>query len=476
VHDDPVTQLRPAMGLRDVVLFFVTAVLSIRWMASAAAAGPSGLTIWVIALLAFFIPLAFTVIELGSRYPDEGGIYVWTKRAFGDFAGFLTGWTYWASNLVYFPSLLYYSAATALYIHGRPDAALAGSASYFIIFSLVGLTLATWLNIIGLNIAKWLHNLGAIFTWIPVGILLVAAGISWHRFGIATRFTLHSLAPTSGLKDIIFWSTIAFAFAGLEAGSIMGGEVVDARRTIPRAIVISGIIITAVYIMGTASILIAIPHDQVTALDGVMQAIATALQRSGMGGLSWVAAIMIAISGVAGVGAWIAASGRLPFVAGIDRYLPSAFARIHPRWRTPWISILVQAVLAAVFTILGQAGSSVKGAYDALVSLSVISFFIPYLFMFAAMIRLQREPAGPGVIRVPGGRGVAVMMGGIGFTTTLISIGLALVPPPDATDRTFAVLKVVGMSTLLVVAGIVLYGIGLWRRNHTGMEKVTAPS
>jgi amino acid transporter len=464
VNDEPVTKLRHAMGFRDVVLFFVTAVLSVRWMASAAAAGPSGITIWIIGCCAFFVPLAFTVIELASRYPGEGGLYIWTKQAFGDFAGFITGWVYWTSNLVYMPGLLYFSAATALYITGKPNAHLANSAPYFMAVSLGGIVLATWLNVIGLDIGKWLHNVGALFTWIPMAILLVAAIISWHRFGIATHFTFHSMAPSTGLKDVIFWSTIAFAFAGLEAGSLMGDEVTDARRTIPRAIVLSGIIITIIYIVGTACILIALPQSEVTALEGVMEAISTALHRTGLGFLSGTAAFMIAFSGVAGVGAWIAATGRLPFVVGIDRYLPSAFARVHPRWRTPHVSILVQSGLAAFFVVLGQAGSSVKGAYDALVSLAVIAQFVPYLFMFGALIRLQREPAGPDVIRIPGGRPVAILMAVLGLLTTFIAIGLALVPPPDAADKTFAVVKVAGMSFLLVAAGVVLYFVGAFRK------------
>src|SRR5688572_8660108 len=111
-----VRELRRAMGFWDVVLFLVAAVVGLRWIATAAAAGPSAIVVWVIAFVAFFIPLAFTVIDLSARYPEEGGLYVWVKRAFGDFAGFMAGWMYWTSLLVYLPGLLYFSAANALFI------------------------------------------------------------------------------------------------------------------------------------------------------------------------------------------------------------------------------------------------------------------------------------------------------------------------------------------------------------------------
>ncbi len=105
--------LRRVLGFRDLFLFYIVTGFSIRWTATAAAAGPSAIVIWIIAALGLFVPLVFTVLELSSRYPDEGGIYVWSKRAFGPFAAFITGWTYWGSNLPYFPGVLYFAAANA---------------------------------------------------------------------------------------------------------------------------------------------------------------------------------------------------------------------------------------------------------------------------------------------------------------------------------------------------------------------------
>jgi amino acid transporter len=180
-----------------------------------------------------------------------------------------------------------------------------------------------------------------------------------------------------------------------------------------------------------------------------------------------IAAAFLTISNVGGVGAWLTAAARLPFVAGLDRYLPPAFAWLHPRWGTPVVALLVQALGTAVFIVLGQAGATVKSAYDALVSMAVIAYFIPYLFMFAAYIRLQRERAGPGVRRTPGGTPVAVLLGAIGFTTTAISIALALIPPADERDPALAVLKVAGSSLVLVALGLWLYVRGKARRAAT---------
>ncbi len=452
--------LRRTMGFWDVVWFLVAAVVGPRWIATAAAAGPSALTVWLIAVAAFFVPLAFTVVELSSRYPEEGGLYVWVRQAFGDFAGFLAGWMYWVSTVVYFPGLLYFIAGNALYIGGPGWQGLSGSAPYYIAVSLAGLVLALVLNVVGLGVGKWLHNVGGIGTWVPLGMLVAMGFAAAARFGPATDFRPASLIPSVGLKDILFWSTIAFGFGGLEAASFMGGEIVGARRTIPRAIVAGGAIIAGIYVLGTAAVLLALPRGQVSGLQGIMQAIAQTAQRVGLPALAWLSALMLTISSVGGVGAWLASTARLPFVAGVDRFLPPAFGRLHPRWRTPHVALAVQAVAAAAFIVLGQAGTSVKGAYDALVSLGVISYFIPYVLMFAAMIKLQAEPAPAGAIRVPGGRPVAVILAALGLATTAISIVLAAVPPADAGTPALAVFKVVGASVLLVVGGALLYARG----------------
>jgi amino acid transporter len=452
--------LRPALRASDLVLFYVTAVVGMRWVAVAAAAGPSALVVWVIGAAALFMPLAFTVLELSSRYPQEGGIYVWTKQAFGDFVAFLTGWTYWGSNLTYLPGLLYFTASSALFIFGDRFAHLQESGLYFIIVSLAGLALAAWLNIVGLQIGKWLTNVGAYATWVPMAVLVAMGLVAGWRFGSATPITAGSLLPSFGLKDMVFWATLAFGFGGLEAGSLMGDEIENPRRTVPRAILIAGLVIPAIYILGTLAVLLALPRDQVSGLAGFMDAIVRTGERIGVTGLAPIAAALIVISTLGGVGVWLSAPARLPFVAGIDHYLPAAFGRLHPRFGTPHVALVLQAGVAGACAVLGQAGETPRKAYEILVSLGIIAYFLPYLTMFAALIRLQREPAGPEVMRVPGGRNGAILCGAVGFATVAVSIVLAAIPPADEPHPGRYVVKVVGLSALLVAAGAVTYAIG----------------
>jgi amino acid transporter len=461
------SQLPRVLGFRDLLLFYVVTGFSLRWIATAAAAGPSALVIWVFAALGFFVPLVFTVLELSSRYPEEGGVYVWSKRAFGPFAAFLTGWTYWGSNLPYFPGLLYFAAANALFIGGEAWQSLASNSVYFIAVAMTGLVIAVTVNVVGLNVGKWLNNVGAIAGWIPAVLLIVLGFVSWSRFGSATPIDATALMPSTSLKDVIFWSTIAFAFGGVESGSTMGEEIHDARRTVPRAILTAGAVITVLYIISTLSVLLAIPRDQVSGLQGIMQAVQAMTAKMGVASLAPIVACLVTINALGGVGGWFAATARLPFVAGIDRFLPPAFGSLHPKWRTPYVALLVQAAIAGLFVFLGQAGTNVRGAYDALVSMGIIAYFIPFLFMFAAMIVLQREPAGPDVMRVPGGPPVAIALAVVGFAVTTLSIVLACIPPDDEPNKMLAVVKVVGAMLALVAVGVAVYLLGR-RRAQAG--------
>jgi len=463
--EDP-NRPKRVMGFRDLLLFYVVTGVSLRWIATAAVAGPSSIVIWIGAWFAFYTPLALSVIELSSRYPNEGGIYVWTKRAFGDFSGFMSAWTYWTCNLPYFPAVLYFAASNALFIRQDSWGHLSNNTTYYILFSLIALTVATVLNVFGLDVGTWLHNMGALAMWIPICIIVGMGAVAWHLYGSATTFTLRSMIPSTHINDMIFWSVLIYAFAGCETASLMGDEIKNARRAIPRALLIGGVTVTFCYIVGTISVLVALPPSEMGNLQGLMQAISQTSHRVGFEGIIPFAAFLIALSNVGAAGAYLAAVARLPFVAGIDKFLPPAFGALHPRWKTPWVGLLTQWAFGVLFIFLGQAGTGIKGAYDVLVSMGVITYFIPYLYLFAAMFKLQNEPAGPEVIRVPGGKPVARLVALVGLMTTTFTIAISLLPPPDEPNKILAVVKIVGLSGILVGMGAWIYWSGKRRARH----------
>ena len=458
-HDEK-AKLHRAMGYRDVVLFFITACVNLQWVATAGGAGPSAITFWLLAFATMTIPLGFCVLELSSRYPEEGGIYIWSKRAFGDRGGFMTGWIYWLSNLPYFPAVLFFAVGNALYMGGERWLHLSESNTYFLVASLTLLFVATWLNLIGLEYGKWLNNIGAIARWVAFLGLLIMGGLALYRFGSATEFTIGSLIPAAKLKHLFFWSSIAFAVTGLEGASFMGEEIRDARRTIPRAIFTAAPLVALINVVGTIAVMVALPAAEVGRMQGVMEAMASAADRLGLPGLAPIASFLIALSALGSVGVWLGATARLPFVAGIDHFLPKGFGRIHPKWGTPHVALIVQSIIAAACVILARAGSNVAAAYEFLVSMAIISYLIPFLFMFAALIKVQNEPVAEGVYRVPGGKPVAYILAIVGIISTTMAILLSFVPAEDDPDPWWSFTKILVATAVLIVSGFIVYAVG----------------
>lgn len=466
--------LKRGIRFRDLALFYVVVALSVRWTATAAAAGPSILVVWIAALVGFFIPLAASVMELSSRHPEEGGLYVWTREAFGDFPAFIAAWSYWMSNLPFFPGVLYFGAASALFAFGPRAQVLAANPTYFVAFAILSLTLITLLNIRGVDAGKWLNNVGSLGSLLPLAVLLLLAAGSYLRFGAATRFTAASLVPHWTINNAVFWSSVFFAFTGIEAGSAMGDEIQNPRRVIPWALLAGGSVLAFGYIAGTMALLVALPSQAVGGPDGFINGIHMLSAHLGLGWLLAPVALLVALNAVGGAAANLSSTSRLPFVAGIHHYLPAAFGWIHPRYRTPWIAIGVYGLAGMVVALLGQAGTTVRGAYNVLVSMAVISEFLPFLFVFGAMIRLQNRPVGPEVRRVPGGRPVAIVLASIGLLSCAVTIMLSVIPGAEEINKPLAVAKVVGGTLLLVGAGVVVF-LGSRLRTRREAKSVLHP-
>ncbi len=454
--------LKRSLGLFDVVLFFVITGSNLQWVATAAAAGASSVSVWIMGCFGMFLPLSIAVVYLNSVYPEEGGLYMWSKHAFGAFSGFMTGWTYWTTNLPYFPALLYFMVGNALYVAPGGEA-LRTSATFFIWCSIGGLALGTVLNIFGLDVEKWLNNVGALARWI-VTLLLIGIGIyAWNRFGAATPMNVQTIRPAVSVKDLIFWSTIAFAYVGPESISCIAGEIKNPRRSIPLGLAIAAPLIGGIYILGTIAVLAAVKADSVNSQYGVVQAIESVASRAGWSLLTPVTAVLVAISCMGSVGAWLGSVARLPFVAGLDAYLPRAFGKMHPKYGSPVVSLLTQFALAAIVIVLGQSGTNVHGAYDVLVSMTVLVTMVPFLFIFSAAIKVRAPSVG---VSIPGGHFTVVAASIVGLITTIFAIVFSTIPAADEPNKPLAVVKIVGLTLVLLATGAIFYGVAAWRRRR----------
>jgi amino acid transporter len=452
-----------ALGLWDIVAMNIVAVVGLRWIARSARLGAPSVSLWLLACLVFFIPLALALIELSSRHPEQGGIYAWVRRAFGPLHGFVAGWCMWVNNLFYFPSLLLFAAANLALLVG-PD--LVDDRLYSVVFVLGFLWLCTALNILGLQAGIWLQYLGAIATWIPAALLIICGAAAFVAFGSATSFAPSELIPREDLLTTMsLWSSMCFAFSGFEIASMIGQEVKNPRRTIPLGIIISGFAVTAIYILSSSSVLIAVPASELAERSGIADAIDLTMGRFELAGLGALTGLLLFVGAIGGTNSWVAGSARVPFAAGVDSALPRAFARLHQRYRTPHVALIVQAAvasllfLASVFISVGGGETSVQESYDILVNLTILMYFVPYLYLFAAWVRLRiTESSIPaGAITLPGGVAGVWLVAACGFLATFIAIGLVFVPPPDTENLLNYQTNLIGQSLLLFAIGFGFY-------------------
>ena len=351
------------------------------------------------------------------------------------------------------------------YIIGSGGGELAQNRTFLLVVSFALLIVAVGLNIIGLNIGKWLQNAGGIGTYVP-GLILILVGVYGAMTAPpANELSLATLKPDlNNLPALNLLASIAFAFAGLELASTMADEVENPRRNLPRSIFISAPLIAIVYVVGTGAVLWRLPNKDVNVISAFLQAIKTGADNISPS-LAWMAplcAALYSIGNLGSVGAWLIGPARVAFVIGLDRYFPKAFGAVHPRWHTPYVAILVQAMLATVFLLLSVLGNGTKveDVYLILLDTQILIYFIPYLYLFIVfLIHRRRGKDSSEVVLAPGGSIGGWLAGLSGLIVTLFAMIIATIPPQDIGDSLLFRLKVIGGALGFILIGGSIY----WR-------------
>jgi amino acid transporter len=455
---DDQPHLKRVLGRWDLVLLFVVAVFNLNVVPSIAANGGVTVWLWLISLLLFFWPQGIAVIELAQRYPGEGGVYLWAKEVFGDFHGFLSGWCYWTNNMLYVPTVMLYFVGVSVFALGSGHAGLADNKNFAMAASLVLLALLTILNIVGLGVGKWLNNIGAIGTFVAAAVLIGLGLTIYLRFGTTVTASDFRIPPDPRFVLNSF-GVICFGLVGLELASIMGDEIRDPQRTLPGAVAWGGVISGTLYIGATLTLLFAVRKDEISVLQGIVQAVSHMAAKVGVGWIISPFAMMLSLS-IAGIGsAWMGGSARIPFVAGLDSYMPSWLGKIHPKYATPYAALIVQAIVSLILVVINfYASGGVQEAFQKMLSLAVVLQLVPFLYVFAALLKFaMRKPLEGGRY----GRGTLLFAGGAGLVTTTLGIALAFFPAKQITSVWKYETSMIGITLaflLLAVFFFFVYG------------------
>jgi amino acid transporter len=424
--------LRRVLDRWDLVLLFVVAVFNLNVVPSIAANGGVTVWLWIISLTLFLWPQGIAVIELAHRYPGEGGVYLWAKEVFGDFHGFLSGWCYWTNNMMYVPTIMLYFVGVFVFALGSGHQALADNKVFTLSASLLLLVILVVLNVAGLGIGKWINNIGAIGTGIAAAVLIALGMIVWLRFGSTVSWADFQI-PANPRFVLNSFGVICFGLVGLELASIMGDEIENPARILPGAVAWGGILSGLLYIGATLTLLIAVSKRDISVLQGIVQAVS---HMAAQVHASWIVApfaLLLSFS-IAGIGsAWLAGSARIPFVAGLDSYMPSWLGKVHPRYATPYAALIVHAAVSMILVIVNFTftGAGVQETFQKLLSLAVVLQLVPFLYMFGALLKIAADES---FVKGRYNKPTLFVAGFSGLVTTSLGIALAFFPAQQITS------------------------------------------
>src|SRR3954452_20909959 len=460
-----------ALGRRDLVLLFVVAVFNLNVVPSIAANGGVTIWLWIISLLLFFWPQGVAVIELSHRYPGEGGVYLWAKEVFGDFHGFLSGWCYWTNNMMYVPTVMIYFVGVSVLVLCSGHQALGDNKVFALSASLILLTLLVVLNVVGLGVGKWINNLGAIGTFVAAAVLIGLGAMVWLRFGPNVTGSDFSI-PANPRFVLNSFGVICFGLVGLELASVMGDEIENPQHILPGAVAWGGVLSGLLYIGATLTLLVAVGKQDISVLQGIVEAVSHMAARVGAVWIVAPFAFLLSVS-IAGIGsAWLAGSARIPFVAGLDSYMPAWLGRVHPQYRTPYAALIVHAAVSMILVIVNFTGAGVQETFQKLLSLAVVLQLVPFIYMFGALLMIAADE---GFVQGRYGRTTLFFAGASGLVTTIAGIALAFFPAQQISS-VLSYEVWMGGGTLLFIGLAAFFFFVYGRRKATQKMEAVAPA
>ena len=437
----------------DMTLFTVCAIVVIDTLAPSAAIGTSSIGWWIITLVLFFIPYGLITAELGAAYPEQGGLYIWINKAFGPKWAARTTWLYWINVALWAPAvfILFAGIFSQLFF---PDLGLWAQIAIGVVMTWV----TVWIGIMSLETSKWVPNIGAIIKALIMVVIGVGGFFYASKNGVANDLSFRNLLPTWD-AGLFFLPVIIYNFMGFELMSGAGEEMENPGRDIPRAIIISGILIAVFYLLGTIGMLMALPVEELGLVDGIIDTLRVFLGSSGFGGaIVTILGIGALYSFVANMVTWTMGANRTAAEAADEGELPAVFGKLHPKHKTPVNAFIITGIVSTVVIILyGFMAGSAEDLFWTLFAFSSMVFLLPYLALFPAFLKLRAsDPDTERPYRVPGGKTFAWIIAIICELFMVQAVVFFVWVPGEPIDWAFAAPVLIGVVLTLIIGEVLM--------------------
>jgi glutamate:GABA antiporter len=429
-HDAPASPGPRILGAGSIALISLAAVLTLRGFPSVAEYGWSSIAFYVLGALFFFIPLALVAAELATGWPRAGGLYAWVKQAFGDRSGFLAVWFEWVENIVWFPTVLSFVAATLAYVI---DPSLATDKLYLVIAMLTIFWSLTLANFFGMKWTARLNNPGVIAGTLLPAAVLIGLGAYWLISGRPSAIPFHAskLVPKVGsLSDVVFFAGVLLGFAGIEMAGFHAKETRNPGRDYPRAIFLAAGLIVGISILATLAIAFVVPQAKLSLVSGLLQAFDAFFHSLGIG--SWATKVMAALTGLgtlALISTWLLGPAKGLYASEKSGDLPPELHYVNKR-HVPVAILVAQGILGSMFALMFLFVPSINTGYWMLSALTTQILVLMYILVFAAALRLRyTQPNAARPYKVPGGKPGIWIVCGMGLVGSVFGLVIGFIPP-----------------------------------------------
>ena len=454
------------LSVMTLAIMNVTAVVSLRGLASEAIYGIQSAFYYLFAAIVFLIPTAMVAAELAAMYASkQGGVFRWVGEAYGPRVGFLAIWLQWIQSTIWYPTVLTFGAVSIAFIGTDPtaDAALASNRVFTLVVVLAIYWIATIIALRGLDwvgkVSKWGGIIGTI---VPAGILILLAIIYLAKGGHNYLNTHVSFFPDlTNFSNLVLASSIFLFYAGMEMMGIHVMEVDNPKRNYPRAIIIGSLVTVLIFILGTFALGIVVPAKDISLTQTLLIGFDNYFSFLRMSWLGSVVAIALVFGVLAGVLTWVSGPSKGIFTVGRAGYLPPFFQKTNSRGVQRNI-LLVQGVIVTILGMLFVVMPSVQSFYQILSQLTVLLYLIMYMLMFSSAIVLRyKRPQLERPFRLGRGNALMWILGGLGFAGSLLAFVLSFIPPSQIAVGSksvwFSVL-IVG-SLVVVIIPFIIYAL-----------------
>ncbi len=420
---------RRVLTLFNLVMITVGAVDSIRNLPITALFGSQIFVFLILATLFFLLPSALVSAELAARSSNNRGIYSWISEAMGAKAGFAAVWFQWIENVVYFPGLLTYIAATVGYMISP---ALAHNRIYLTCFVLIVFWAVTLLNLKGMRYSGWFSSMCSILgLFVPVTLIIIM-GCVWVMSGKPIHINLHPHALLPNFKNWHIWITISgvmLSMQGIEIATAHTPETKNPQKIFPRALTIATILILLTVAFGATAIAAVIPHAKLSLVSGIMQYFNAFFTAYHMHWMLDILGISLVIGGLGGLSSWVIAPTRGLQIAGESGFLPKFLIREN-RHFIPSNLLITQAIIVSLVALIFIFIPNVNTSYWIINVLATQLYMFMYLLMFLSGILLKKRGlSGHPTYQVPGKHWGMYLIASLGIIGSLVTIIIGLFPP-----------------------------------------------